>query len=503
MNTFYITTPIYYPNGPPHIGHAYTTVYADVLARFARLIEKDVFFLTGNDEHGLKIQRYAEKVGKTPKEVVDEMAVVYRDYWLKLNISYDYFIRTTDTVHERVVSECFQKLYKKGYVYKDKYGGLYCVECEKYYTPGEYLEIEGKPYCPIHNKPLEFLEEETYYFKLSDFKDYLLHVLKNNEIVYPPEYSVEVASRIEREGLRDLSIARPVERVSWGIRVPFDPNYVIYVWFDALLNYVTGSGYLQEPARFEKYWGSVHHVVGKDILWFHTAVWFSILKALDLPLPRRVLVHAFLVNKGLKIGKSAGNVISIDDLLVRYNGSDGVRYVLSRVFNMNKDSEVSFELMDSIYNDELADTYGNLVRRVGALALKKLRGKIYRREIDKKLSELITVKISNYLEKMEAYDVSGAIVQIMDLLREGNAYVNEVKPWEKEDPSKELYGLLELIRASTIALSPFIPNSAVKVVENFGFKIENPAKLQLGSLERYSIRDAPILFKKVLPQQAT
>ncbi|QOR94026.1 methionine--tRNA ligase [Thermosphaera chiliense] len=503
MNTFYITTPIYYPNGPPHIGHAYTTVYADVLARFARLLEKDVFFLTGNDEHGLKIQRFAEKLGKTPKEVVDEMATVYRDYWLRLNISYDYFIRTTDSVHEKVVMDSFRKLYEKGYVYKDKYGGFYCVECEKYYLPGEYVEVEGKPYCPIHNKPLEYLEEETYYFKLSEFKDFLLQVLRNDKIVYPEEYSLEVTSRIEKEGLRDISIARPVERVSWGVKVPFDPSYVIYVWFDALLNYITGAGYATDPSRFEKYWVNVHHVVGKDILWFHTAVWFSILKALDIPLPKKVLVHAFLINKGLKIGKSAGNVISIDDLLSRYNGPDGVRYILSRVFNMSKDSEVSFELMDAIYNDELADTYGNLVRRVGALAMKKLKGKIYRREVDKKLNEQITLRLNTYLERMGNYDVPGAIIEIMELLREGNAYVNNTRPWEKEDPSKELYSLLELIRVSTIALAPVIPNAASKVAEEFGFRIENPARVQLGVLERYNIRNAPILFKKVMPQRST
>lgn len=497
MSIFYITTPIYYPNAPPHIGHAYTTVFADVLARYHRLIGDEVFFMTGNDEHGLKLQRAAEKKGVHPKQFVDEMADVYKKYWELLDISYDYFIRTTDDYHEKVVKTAIQKLYDKGLVYKASYAGWYCVDCEKFYSPGEYIEIDGKPHCPIHKKPLEWLEEETYYFKLSEFEDFIIDVLKNKDIVYPRSYALEVLGKVEKEGLRDVSIARPKERVWWGIEVPFDKNYTVYVWFDALLNYISGIGYLEDMDRFNKYWPNVHHVIGKDILWFHTVVWFSILKALDIELPKKLLVHAFLINRGLKIGKSAGNVIAIEDLIDRYQDSDGVRYILMRVFNMDKDVDVSTELFDSIYNSELADTLGNLVRRIGVLAKKKLGGIVYKREVDKELSTSIVETLNKYNEYMEAYDVSRAIQAVMDLLRKANAYVNLTRPWEKMDPGKELYSLLETIRASTTMLYPIIPKAASKVSKAFGYSIDNPLEYVIGEIERYNIVDAPILFRKI------
>lgn len=497
MEVFYITTPIYYPNASPHIGHAYTTVFADVMARFNRLIGNRVFFLTGNDEHGLKIQRVAEKAGKNPQEFVDEMAEVYKRYWRMLDISNDYFIRTTDPRHEKAVQEAFNYIYSKGLIYKARYGGYYCVDCEKYYSPGEYALVEGKPYCPIHNKPLEYLEEDTYYFKLSEFKEYLLDVLENKDIVYPPQYAGEVASKIRNEGLKDISVARPVERVRWGIPVPFDRNYVIYVWFDALMNYLSGIGYLDDKENLKVYWPSAHHVIGKDILWFHTAVWFSILKALDLPPPRKVIVHGYLVNKGLKIGKSTGNVISIEELVARYHSSDGVRYLLSRIFNMDKDSEVSFELFDSIYNSELADTYGNLARRVGILAMKKMNGRVYRRSIDKPVVDIVEENVNAYIDAMKSFEVSKALEHAMNIARYANQYINEVKPWEKSNPSRELYVLLELIRTVATLLYPFTPNASLKLASSFGFEVRNPLKLDLGGVERYTVADAPILFRKV------
>jgi len=501
MDVFYVTTPIYYPNAPPHIGHAYTSVFADVLARFHRLTGSNVFFLTGNDEHGLKIQRVAEKSGRQPKEFVDEMAGVYRDYWRKLNISYDHFIRTTDQYHEKAVKEAFSYIYGKGLIYKAKYSGMYCVDCEKYYSPGEYIEVDGKPYCPIHNKPLEYLEEETYYFKLSEFKDHLLDILENRDVVYPPQYAREVASKIRNEGLKDVSIARPVERVWWGIPVPFDDKYVIYVWFDALMNYLSGIGYPDDRDKVSLYWSNAHHVIGKDILWFHTAVWFSILRALDMPPPKRVIVHSYLVNKGLKIGKSAGNVISIEELLARYNGSDGVRYVLSRIFNMDKDSEVSFEILDNIYNSELADTFGNLARRVGTLAIKKMGGKVYKRNIDKAVEDVVKANVGAYIDSMKSYEVSRALGHVMEIARYGNQYINETKPWEKPSPSKELYTALELIRAATILLHPFTPSASTRLATAFGFQIENPLKLELETIERYTVTEAPILFRKIQATQ--
>jgi methionyl-tRNA synthetase len=497
MGVFYITTPIYYPNAPPHIGHAYTTVFADVMARYHRLLGDDTFFLTGTDEHGLKLQKAAEKLGKKPKELVDEMAEKYKEYWSLLDISYDRFIRTTDPDHEEVVRRALEKLYKKNLIYRSKYSGYYCVDCEKFYSPGEYEVIDGRPYCPIHKKPLEWVEEETYYFRLSEFEEFVREALKK-DIVYPEAYAKEVLGKLEKEGLRDVSIARPKDRVSWGIPLPFDERYTTYVWFDALLNYVSGIGWLKDPKTFEKYWNNVHHVIGKDILWFHTVIWFSMLKALDIPLPKRLIVHAFLINKGLKIGKSSGNIIAIEDLVERYQSSDGVRYILMRVFNLSKDVEITTSLLDSIYNTELADTYGNLIRRVGVLAIKKLNDVVERRNIkENRLLDLASETIDNYLKFMDSFDVSRSLESIMNLLREANAYINIERPWEKIDPTKDIYVLLESIRIATNLLLPVIPRTASKVSKALGFDFTKLTNLNILSIDTYNVKEAPILFKKI------
>ncbi len=493
---FYITTPIYYPNDRPHMGHAYTTVYADVLARYHRLVGDDTFFLTGTDEHGLKLQRAAEKEGITPKEFVDRMAEIYKRYWRTLNISYDRFIRTTDPDHEEVVKYALTTLHKKGLVYKDVYAGWYCVSCERFYRASEYEVIDGEPHCPIHKKPLEWVEEETYYFKLSEFKEFLVDVLENKEIVYPRDYAREVLGRIRAEGLVDISMARPKDRVSWGIQLPFDPDFTVYVWFDALLNYVTGAGYLHDEERFRRYWPVVHHVIGKDILWFHTVIWFSMLKALDIPLPKKVVVHAFITSRGLKMGKSAGNVVRIEDLLERYGGADGARYILMRYFSHLKDIDVSVETLDAAYNSELADTYGNLVRRVGVLAKKKLGGRVAGRA-DESLGKVAEEAVRNYASAMESFDVSTAITAAMDLLREANAYMNATKPWERDDPSNELYSVIEAVRLGTAMLYPIIPGKAEEVAKALGFGIVNPLEKGYGEWETYNVVSAPILFRKV------
>ncbi|MEB3851592.1 MAG: methionine--tRNA ligase [Desulfurococcales archaeon] len=494
MEAFYVTTPIYYPNAPPHIGHAYTTVYADVLARYHRLRGVDTFYLTGTDEHGLKLQRAAERLGKHPKELVDEMAEVYRRYWAMLDISYDRFIRTTDPDHEELVRWVLGEMRRKGLIYKASYSGWYCVDCEKFYSEGEYIVVDGRPYCPIHRKPLEWLEEETYYFKLSEFEGHLRRVLPGR--VYPDFYASEVLGKIEKEGLRDISISRPRERVWWGIPIPWDPSHTTYVWFDALLNYLTGAGFLRDKQRFRRLWSGVHHVIGKDILWFHTVVWFSMLEALEVPPPRKVVVHGFLINRGLKMGKSAGNVISIEALLERYHTSDGVRYVLMRVFNLGKDVDVSTELFDSIYNSELADNYGNLVRRVATLALRKLGGRVDSAGVDSRLERAAARAAERFTEHMDRLDVSPALQAAMDLLREANAYVNETRPWEKGEPVEELYTLLEAIRVATSMLQVVIPRAASAASEALGFDLAAPGSVE-GAPEAYLVRDAPILFRKV------
>ena len=495
---FYITTPIYYPNAEPHLGHAYTTVFADILARYHRLIGDDTFYLTGTDEHGLKLQRAAEAKGVTPKEFVDSMVAIYRNFWGLLNISYNRFVRTTDEDHIKVVKYAAEVMYRKGLIYKGNYSGWYCVDCEKFYSASEYLMIDGRPHCPIHRKPLEWTEESTYYFRLSEFREYLLNLLKNKDIVYPKHFRQEVINKIVGQELLDISIARPKERVWWGIELPFDKNYTVYVWFDALLNYLTGINYLSDKERFRRYWSSTHHVIGKDILWFHTAVWFAMLKALDIDPPKKVLVHSFIINKGLKMGKSSGNVVRIEDLLGRYLSSDGVRYLIARIFNLGKDVEVSTSLLDSIYNSELADNLGNLIRRVGVLIKKKLKGTLSSESIDNTLTDKADTAVHKFNKLLgEEYEISTALQEVMGLLKEANAYINSVRPWELSDPSKELYTLMEVVKVAINLLYPVIPESVSKVAESFSIQLGNPLDISVDVGKEYVVKEAPILFKKV------
>ncbi len=493
--SFYVTTPIYYPNDLPHIGHAYTTILADVLARWHRLRGAEVFFLTGTDEHGLKLQRAAEKKGVKPKEFVDHMVPEFKKYWRLLEISYSRFIRTTDADHEEVVKKALEKLYSKGLIYKGVYRGWYCSSCEKFYSEGEYEEKEGKKICPIHVKELEWVEEETYFLKLSAYQDKVLKLVRDMDIIHPKGYAREIASKLEREGLRDLSIARPKDRVYWGVELPFDDKYVVYVWIDALLNYLTGIGYGRN-GKFREYWSTVHHVIGKDILWFHTAIWFAVLLMLDVPPPRRVLVHAFIINRGLKMGKSVGNVVMIDDMLERYYSADSVRYLLMRLLNLEKDVEFSIELLDNMHNGELADTYGNLVRRVGVLSLKKLKGVVKRRELDEELKVRSEEIIGEVSELMSNYKISESLVKTFDLLRTTNAYLNKTKPWEAEEPEPILYNAIEATRIATNLLNPVMPSITRKVADALGFKIVEVDELKYGAVDEFKVKEAPILFKK-------
>jgi len=495
--TFYVTTPIYYPNDLPHVGHAYTTILADTLARWYKLNGYDVFFLTGTDEHGLKLQRAAEKEGLQPKEFVDKIVPEFKKYWKMLDISYDRFIRTTDFDHEEVVKKVYQELYNKGYIYKDKYSGWYCASCEKFYSEGEYVEENGNKVCPIHKRPLEFIEEETYFLKLSAFEKEIINVIENSNIIVPEAYAKEVVNRIRKEGLKDLSVARPKSRLSWGIELPFDKNYVAYVWIDALLNYLTGIGYLKNDETFDKYWKSSHHIIGKDILWFHSIIWFSILRMLGLEVPNKLIVHAFIIERGLKMGKSTGNVVPIDDLLNRYGSSDVVRYLLMRLLNLEKDVEFSFELLDDIYNGELIDNYGNLVRRVGILALKLPNGIVRKREVDKELERIANSTVKDTINYMFDFKIAEALVKTFDLLRSANAYLNRTQPWKSEDPEVSLYNTLEILRISSNLLVPVMPNVTQKVARSLGFQFKNPSELAFGEVQEYKVEEAPILFKKI------
>ena len=474
--TFYVTTPIYYSNDIPHIGHAYTTLAADVLARWNKLLGKDVFFLTGTDDHGKKIAQAAEKAGKSPKEFTDSLVPKFKQAWKKLNIKYNKFIRTTDPEHKKVVQELIKKYEKSGDIYKGKYEGLYCVACEAYYT--EKDAENGN--CPIHKKPLETLKEETYFFKLSKYQKFLLDLYKKNpEFISPKSRRQEIINRV-KEGLKDLSITRT--SFKWGIPFPLDDKHIIFVWADALINYYSAT---KEKAR-EKYWPADIHIIGKDIIWFHTVYWPAFLKSAGLPLPKKVFAHGWWTVHSEKMGKSVGNAIKIDQL-IGYAGVDSARYFLLRATPFGEDGDFSEKSLILAHNNELANKLGNLVLRTSALAEK------YGLEQTKpNLNSKTTIeKVKKHMETLE---FDKALNEIFAFIDKCNEYIQNKKPWETKD-SKVLYELANAIKDFTILLSPFIPETAEKISKIFNFQIsfdqiKNPLKIS-------KIKKSPILFNKI------
>ncbi|MFH1585716.1 MAG: methionine--tRNA ligase [archaeon] len=460
---FYVTTPIYYPNDIPHVGHAYTTIVADVLARANKKKGKEVFFLTGTDEHGKKIQKVAESKGKTPKQFVDSLAPHFKDAWKKLNIQYDYFIRTTDKDHEKVVKEILQKVYDKGDIYKGKYEGLYCTGCEAYYTE---KDLENGC-CPIHKKKIEKLSEESYFFKLSKYKDKLLKLYKDNPNFILPKYRAkEIINRLD-EGLNDLSISRT--SFDWGIPLPFDKKHVAYVWFDALLNYYTAT----RKKGNEGFWPADLHIVAKDIMWFHTVIWPAMLLSAGIALPKSVFIHGYWTFNKEKISKSRGKVINIDELIA-IAGVDSARYFLLRETPFGDDGDFSEQALKDRNNNELADKLGNLVSRVANLIEKNGTEKTQNKLI-KKLKEK---KIEKHIE---SYEFDKALNLIFEFIDSCNEYVQAKKPWETKD-KKILYELKESILKIAELLWPFIPESSEKITKQFSTK---------------KIKKEEILFRKV------
>ncbi len=494
LRTFYITTPIYYPNADPHIGHAFTTIVADVIARWKRLDGYNVFFLTGTDEHGLKLQQAAEKAGKDPKSFVDEMSERFKRFWKDLNISYDRFIRTTDRDHEEVVKWALEELYKKGYIYKGRYKGWYCISCESFLTEDDWYEENGEKYCKVHRKKLVWMEEESYFLKISEFKDFIMEYLRSGHIV-PENYANEMIARIEKHGLLDLSITRPKERVYWGIEAPFDGGHTIYVWIDALLNYISGIKFLEDKDFFGRYWSNVHHVIGKDILWFHSVIWPIVLEMLGIKPPKKIIVHGFWTVEGQKMGKSLGNVIWIPDL-IKY-GTDAGRYFLLRTASFEKDSDFSWRLFKERYNNELIGIFGNLVRRVGILAMNRLNGRVRRDEVEERLRGKCEEVLERAREYVDEFRLNLALKEVFSIFSEINSYLNEREPWKEEDPNRTLYNSLEGIRFGVNLLYPFMPETCERVSKAFGFEIKKFDELRFGEKEGYEIKEAPILFKKI------
>ncbi len=472
---FYVTTPIYYPNDILHVGHAYTTIAADILARWHRLKGEDVFFLTGTDEHGKKIEEAAKKQNKKSKEFVDELVLKIKKDWGKLNLTYDKFIRTTDKEHEKVVGEILQKVYDKGDIYLGEYEGLYCVGCEAYYTE---KDLENG-FCPIHKKKAELLKEKSYFFKLSKYQKKLLE-LYQKEFILPKHREKEIINRV-KEGLNDLSISRT--SFDWGIPLPFDKKHVCYVWFDALTNYYSAT---REKGR-EKFWPADVHLMGKDILWFHAVYWPAMLMSAGITLPKKVFAHGWWTFDKEKISKSRGKILYIDEL-ISIAGVDSARYFLFRGTPFGDDGDFSEQALIDRNNNELADKLGNLVSRVSAL--------IEKHGIEKTENKLLKKLKLKEIEKLfENYELDKVLNEIFSFIDECNEYVQHKKPWETKD-KKVLYEITDSIKAIAVLLNPFIPQTSEKIAKQFGFKIElNEIKKPLN--DKNKIIKGEILFKKI------
>jgi len=456
-NKFFISTAIDYPSQKGHIGHALEKVQADVLARYKRLQGFDVWFSIGTDEHGKKIEKSAEKFNKKPQEFVDEMSKNFKEIAKVLNISYDDFIRTTEKRHIRVVEKIFNKIYEKGDIHKGKYKGLYCVECETYYLP---KDLENNK-CPVHKKSLEEIEEETYFFKLSKYQKALIKYIKNNKnFIIPQSRRNEILNRL-KEPLQDLSISR--KNVKWGIPLPIDKDFTLFVWIDALINYLSTIDYPNE--KFKKFWPADIHVIGKDIVWHHTVIWGSLLLAAGLELPRIIFVHGFVTVDGQKVSKSLGNVIDPIELVKKY-GTDPVRYYLLREIPTYEDGDFSIKRFEERYNSDLANGLGNLVARVLTLANKNnvLHRGHYKvpENIKKKINEVQ----KNYEKLMEEFRFHEVLAEVWKLIGFCDEYIDREKPWKQIEITKiqeTITNLLYCISEIADLIKPFLPETSEKI----------------------------------------
>ena len=498
---FYITTAIAYTSRKPHIGNAYDIVLADMIARYKRMMGFDVFLMTGSDEHGQKIEECAKEAGISPKEYVDNISSQIKGVWDSLNTSYDKFIRTTDDYHEKTVQVIFKKLYEQGDIYKSTYEGKYCVPCESFFTPSQL--VDGK--CPDCGREVVDAKEEAYFLRLSKYQDKLMEYFEQNpDFIQPESRRNEMINNFLKPGLADLCVSRSTFK--WGIPVDFDNGHVIYVWIDALSNYITGAGYDINGGneQYKKLWPADLHVIGKDIVRFHTIYWPIILMALGEPLPKKVLGHPWVLVGEDKMSKSKGNVIYADDLAARF-GTDAVRYYLLSEIPFTQDGTITHESFINKFNTDLANTLGNLVNRTVAMTNKYFGGKVDSNgisdELDNELIATAKESVEKYLHFMDIYHNADACDAVMNLAKRCNKYIDETMPWAlaKDEDSKPrlkavLYNLLECIRLLGVMLLPIIPDSCESIATQLG---NNNKALTFGEVTEYSVGEAKPLFARI------
>ncbi len=504
---YYLTTAIAYTSGKPHIGNTYEAILADSLARFKRFEGYDVFFQTGTDEHGQKIEEKAAAAGLSPKQFVDDVAGVIKNIWELVGVSYDKFIRTTDDYHEKQVQKIFNKLYEKGDIYKGSYEGWYCTPCESFWTESQLKD--GK--CPDCGREVKKSQEEAYFFKMSKYADRLLEYYeKHPEFITPVSRKNEMVNNFLKPGLQDLCVSRSTFK--WGVPVDFDPKHVVYVWLDALTNYITGIGYDADgnhTEQFNKLWPADVHVIGKDIIRFHTIYWPIFLMALDIPLPEKVYGHGWLLQDGGKMSKSKGNVIYADDL-VNFFGKDAVRYYVLTAMPQDNDGLISWESVIETINSDLANVYGNLVSRTIAMSNKYFSGKVksagVSEEVDAELIDTVISARDKVKAKMDEFKVADALFEIFNVFRRANKYIDETMPWAlAKDPQKQdrlatvLYNLTESIVIGTSLLAPYIPDTANKVSNMLNLSLRTFDECaKFGGFDEITVTATPeILFARL------